>query len=753
MIARGIVVLFLLLTMGMDGHSQVTVTDDVLELKTGTIDISFRKHTTGIVYLNRLSRVGQNGLIQPPDPDLAKWKVSPLWLVEILGQPDFLGPAQCTFSDWEIRSSATRHRIQIVWDLPVEADMLQVNANIDIPRGGESTIWTLEIRSRGGSPFTVTRLRYPIVGDMVLSGPTGNIRIAYPNSWGHEYFKAENSAVFARFPSSDCQMPFMAYYNDRTEEGLYFCALDTAGYQKILSNHEGNPTIPFARAQMAVLPEATASTRWETPYATEVRCYSGNWYEAAKFYRQWRLSTAGGLRPNSEKAPDWLVKNDFWFETGPENDTAFDFTNTPRLNLIQELVDSLGVSTAIHLYNWYKYPFDTYYPDYFPIRPGFDSFQERMRGSGIRLVPYINGRIADKRIIEDDPRFFEAVCRTNVGGSPAIASREYAGNEFGTMCPSTAFWQDTLVSISRRLIEEFGFDGVYFDQICNNTGDKCISPGHGHLSDPPTPHPFSYGNHWVSGYEAMLKKVHQLREANPDIMFFSEDAADAWNDLFSGYLMVNCQSTDPDGTYRLVPLFPAVYSGYAIPIGFQYAQMPPDKWLPTLLSKFGRAFVWGSQLGWIKPEHLKRSPTLLEYAQGLAGARQQIHDYLNFGEMKRTPELNTDLGTISIDEIIKVGKNEYRPIRFELPPVLTAFWELNADSATVLVTNFTESDYRNRPLSLTVDLGDTRLGEGRYRMIENGMDIGQVEVAGATMEIPTKIGPLDTRTLEFARIR
>ena len=42
--------------------------------------------------------------------------------------------------------------------------------------------------------------------------------------------------------------------------------------------------------------------------------------------------------------------------------------------------------------------FDTHYPEYFPVRKGFQPALKKMQEIGIRVAPYINGRIFDKAL-------------------------------------------------------------------------------------------------------------------------------------------------------------------------------------------------------------------------------------------------------------------------------------------------------------------------------------------------------------------
>ena len=53
------------------------------------------------------------------------------------------------------------------------------------------------------------------------------------------------------------------------------------------------------------------------------------------------------------------------------------------------------VPIAIHWYNWHKIPFDTDYPEYFPTKEGFKDAVKKLQEFGVRVMPYINGRIFD----------------------------------------------------------------------------------------------------------------------------------------------------------------------------------------------------------------------------------------------------------------------------------------------------------------------------------------------------------------------
>lgn len=54
--------------------------------------------------------------------------------------------------------------------------------------------------------------------------------------------------------------------------------------------------------------------------------------------------------------------------------------------------------------------FDTHYPEYLPARLGFTESVKKMKESGIRVAPYINGRLFDKGTETWDKENGELTC-------------------------------------------------------------------------------------------------------------------------------------------------------------------------------------------------------------------------------------------------------------------------------------------------------------------------------------------------------
>lgn len=693
---------------------KITRNDSRLTISTESVEIEFRKHRTGSVYLAKLIVPGEDNLLQAPPENIENWKISPLWIINFLDPELNLNSNGAKLKEWRISNQPDGHLITINWQYDHSASNTNyaVTMTVETKSNSPQTLWNLEFQSSNKS-FMLNKVVFPLIGDIKLSGPDGNIKLAYPWSWGHVYHKAEEVKVGNTYPSSGCQSQFMAYYHDQNQSGLYISARDTAGYQKIFTNHVGTETIPYARSEVSLLTVQQKSRTWKSPYSSEVRPFVGDWYAASKIYREWLEEYPYYNRPNIENKDHWLYDTHLWFQTGPEKSPASNFNNTRRLQYIDSVNAFLGGNTAVHLYHWHEHGFDDLYPDYFPVRPGMADFMKRMKASDIRVVPYINGRITDQRLIATTPAFAQAVCKDDRFTERDYELTTYNGNQFATMCPATQIWQDTITTISQKLVQDHQFDGVYYDQIGNSAGFRCTALDHGHLPDWHTLGNYSAGTHWTQGYRKMLADITKLKTTNPDIMFFTEDAADPWNHYFDALLMYNSRSSDPENTYETVPMYSAIYGGYTTMIGFQYVGMPPNKWRNTLLSKMARAFVWGSQLGWIQPEPLFKDKPFLNYMKQLCDVRREASDYINFGEMKHPPIVRNQVERKSIDEIILL-RGELTRISFPVEIIQSSYWEKDDNSAVVLLTNFSGQAFNN--LSVTIELEDSGLEDGVYNV-------------------------------------
>eukprot|EP01126_Amoeba_proteus_P041825 TRINITY_DN4512_c0_g1_i5.p1 TRINITY_DN4512_c0_g1~~TRINITY_DN4512_c0_g1_i5.p1 ORF type:complete len:256 (+),score=36.16 TRINITY_DN4512_c0_g1_i5:335-1102(+) len=134
---------------------------------------------------------------------------------------------------------------------------------------------------------------------------------------------------------------------------------------------------------------------------------------------------------------------------------------------------------------------------------------------------------------------------------------------FAVSCPSTDYWQNTITSVVSELVNEYGTDGVYLDQIAAAGPRNCFDPTHDH--------PLGGGSAWVDGYRLMLTKARS--KIGNDAILLTESNAEPFMDSINLYLtLVGFIVADFSGSNRIIPVFPAIYGG---------SQMIPIRWGPV----------------------------------------------------------------------------------------------------------------------------------------------------------------------------
>ncbi len=104
--------------------------------------------------------------------------------------------------------------------------------------------------------------------------------------------------------------------------------------------------------------------------------------------------------------------------------------------------------------------FDSNYPDYFPARLGVPEAIKSLQGNfGVKVVPYINGRIADVH----SPSWVQEDSALDPSGHPHLESFG-SGATFAVMCPGVEGWRGEVKTVAARVKRELGVEGIYVDQ-------------------------------------------------------------------------------------------------------------------------------------------------------------------------------------------------------------------------------------------------------------------------------------------------
>ena len=524
-------------------------------------------------------------------------------------------------SGWGVRYESEQGEASMSWEqrsLPGEAGVVDVEMTIRYRPDSSLTRWRINIKNRS-EQWGLWEVDFPRIEG--IAGGEGSALVV-PRKWGTEYRNpAAGGGFTSQYPSAWMNMQLFSYALGDT--GLYLAAHDPAARIKTFSmKPDGEGGLNFA---LTNFPDdmGKPGQDYEMPFDAAVGVHPGGWYEAAKTYRQWVTKNApwcsGGPLATREDVPQWFKDCALCFRPGGGAPGSV-------MPTLRNLHAALQMPAVVHWYTWHQIPFDNDYPEYFPTKPGFREAVAEAQKLGLRIMPYINGRLWDSDTKSwAEERADKAVAR-KADGEPYW--EHWSKQNHGVMCPLTELWQSKMRDTASRLADEYGCAGVYLDQIGAARGNLCFAENHGH--------DIGGAASWVAGEQKLLAGVREAaRAVNPDFIMTTEDNAEPYMAQLDGYLM--CNAVGPD----MVPLYAAVYGGYTLTFG-RSGQLNNDD---AFAMQHGQAFVFGSMMGRLnsdditKPEHAKN----LDFLKRLAKMRYEFREFLALGEMLRAPDIGDEI--------------------------------------------------------------------------------------------------------------
>lgn len=559
-------------------------------------------------------------------------------------------------------------------------DELQgVSITLAMSLQGDLSRWKIKV-DNPSTRWSVDTVTCPVVAAGPLGEDPADDNLYAPAGYGKYYPNPTGVAMRydGTYPNGWCCMQWLAVTD--AQGGLYVAAHDpTASNKNLFVRSDGAGTV--ALTVEATAPNATVpGNDYENPGDLVLGVVGGGWYPATRVYRSW-LDKSAPWWPEPGKysrsdVPQWVANNQAWSCTG-----GFPKDCVPQT---KALAKGLDVPTALHWYNWHVIPFDNDYPHYFPTKEGFRDGVKELQAAGIRVMPYINGRLWDTGSDDFATEAFPAAAKGRDGKNYI---EEYGSKrKLAPMCPYTQLWQEKVRSIVKRLVSEEGVDGVYIDQVAAAAPAPCYDKSHGH--------PLGGGHWWVDGYWKMLGELQQeIARVSPEKMLTTESNAESYAKYFDAYLMCNSLGD------REAPLFPAVYAGKIQTFG-QYMQRGDWDDLGRMAQRQGRVFTWGTQLWWGDPNVItsaKAGPWLHDLAQ----LRRRLNEFFLHGQMFPPPPIREPLEEVTQTRIGWGGRPE--PIRSAA--VLATAWRTEDGKVALPIINISA-----QARTVTFDLNLTNYG-------------------------------------------
>ena len=517
-------------------------------------------------------------------------------------------------------------------------------------------------------------------------------------------------------------MQLSAIYGEE-ESGIYIATNDTEGYGKSFTIEFHDEKTDYK--MINILDVNSDQKSYKPSYDFILGALHGNWYDAALIYREWALQQewVKNNRLHSGKMNSWLPETDVWMWNRGYSSNVF-----PEAEDLKSYLGDCNVSVLWHW--WHNGPYDDAFPEYLPPREGRESFVKavaKARSKGINMTPYMNSFQwggATKSFREKGVERY--VARKADGSTLAHIYNKFTGNPLVPVCITQEFWRETYSGLCDSLINGYGCSGVYMDQSCNNY--LCYNAEHGHT--------VGGGNYWVKSHQRLIERIREkTAEQNP--VLTGEGSGEDWIGHLDGFLTLEGSRERMRGAKAsdIVPLFNAVYHGYAICFGnLSGLTYPPydDCWpkeyrspdTETLLPKKysmqmrmeqARTFVWGTQpmISNYHPFVRKGRPTEMRYFAELVAKRKLYKEYLQYGTMMRAPKMKDeyvkelDMVQMTIYSYKDEGTNIF-PFKKRVPTLYSSAWRNKEGNILLAFTNINEEA---KALSFSIDLDEMGLND------------------------------------------
>jgi len=572
-------------------------------------------------------------------------------------------------------------------DIPLEFESKQGKATVELElqlsQQAPVVHWSPTV-SFSGDGVTLWEFSFPSGGNIRKEGSDRkDDELVLPHGWGErirnptaESDLTTNHPQLETYPSANWTMQFFSVIN--SGHGFYAGFHDPDGRPKTfdVSSPSDSSQLSF---QVDHHPEGMGrnQTEFECEYDIVFELFTGDWYTAAKRYREWALREApwidNGPVVERDDIPEWFKRMSLWVRYWSDRGDV-----TDGEGLLRQFAAASPVSLGVHWYRWHESPFDTSYPDYVPRDHWAEMVARLQDEADIRVMPYINARIADMNsdAWERDNLEPGLAMQSSARYSPSNQLpyiEEYGnGQHLLPMCPDTDIWSTQVEQIVERLVDDIGVAGVYLDQISASGPRLCFDPDHNH--------PLGGGAYGVQAYQRLLATlVDQLQADESMAALTSESNAEPYLGSLSGNLMF--QSPEAED----IPLFPTIYGEYALRFGrvFEEADIGND----LFSAKVAQMFSYGVQLGWftntimkklLADEQIEKRKYLFETALVL----EEHWEYIAAGRRLRAATPPTEMEAVEHPETQK-----------SIYPVVVVPWEHPKQGQLgVSVTNWTDKD-------------------------------------------------------------
>ncbi len=614
-----------------------------------------------------------------------------------------------------------------------EDSIVSVKVTVELPADNGVAKWGISV-SNQSDYWGLWEVACPAIAGFPASG---KYDLAKPvTGTGGHLLKKWNGTLKERSPSGFFPMQFMSF--NAGTNAVYFSSCDGESRAKDFFVDSKQKKLSLIR-----YPENMAVSSSDLPgyYSVEFGPYQGGWLEAAHRYRDWAINqvwTAKGTISQRADFPEiatnvgfWVRDTWIWDISGVEKNTGDPATwrrdegDPHEMNLpFLDAMKTMDVPIAFQWYGWHNVIFDNNYPHFLPALKGFKERVEELVDSGALIVPYINGLSADSKTWDWDKLDPHAI-KDQSGGLHQHFYRDGAGR-LTPMCPNQNYWHYTINNVVDSIVNVYGTNGIYMDEISCNSHELCFNPDH--------MHPLGGGRYWADGYRDLYRKtLNIIGHGGKETVLTSECSNEIFFDLVTANLYTN-RITDYD-----IPLQQVVYSGYTLFYASRCDYTGSDRLFNFAV---GQGFIDGRQIGWMdfdlfRPKYSKK----VDYMKNCAKYRMVAKKYLTYGRLWEP---------IYPDKPVPVFEEEFKGgglHRGTAPCAEARLWQAEDGNIALFIANYVE---RQVEFSYTLDPEKYGLEAENYRIVEIKPE-GNMEIAvsGKAISRTEVLAPNKVKVIEF----
>ncbi len=448
---------------------------------------------------------------------IARTPIDDLWKIGLINNSDnkeyYISPLKI----YSISSGVDAICFEIN-ELLVGDKSVEVDANFIISLKDDAFCFSGWLKCNS-EEWLIKELEYPRLTE-IMPGEKKNKSIFWPAGLG-EYIKISEKFGDKKLWYPSVQGTCMPWFSVNCENtGLYIGCHDSLQATKKLN-------LSYVKSDKILRTSITTPlyrNKYKIPDVM-VKLYKGQWYNAARFYRNWYDMH---FKPFS--APGWVTNNSGWLLAILKQQNEEVIWNYRDIDKLCNIAQQFNLGT-IGLFGWAAGGHDHLYPNFPPdnLMGGREELKKAIKKAherGIKIILYANAKIMDTstdfyRLNGIETILLDKNMRPDI--QFYIKQKNATPVIFAQACNGSELWRKTMIDLGMQAVK-LGADGILYDQLGVLKPDLCFSKSHDH----------SPGESDANFRQILLSEVNRkVKAVNPDFIVMTESSTD-----------VNIQSVD-----------------------------------------------------------------------------------------------------------------------------------------------------------------------------------------------------------------